>query len=68
MFLCPPCDHIYLPNYKLEELGIIALDPINVLMKTGKITKTGTLATTFHKPVGEANLYVQFGYGPPKKF
>ena len=31
-------------------------------METGEITKTGTLATTFHKPSGEANLYVHFGY------
>ena len=27
---------------------------------------TGTLATTFHKPTGEENLYVWFGYGPQK--
>ena len=25
---------------------------------------TGTLATTFYKPVGEENPYVRFGYGP----
>ena len=29
---------------------------------TGEITKNGTLNTTFQKPVGEANLYVRFGY------
>ena len=29
---------------------------------------TGTLATTFHKPAGEANLYVRFEYGPQKSF
>ena len=27
---------------------------------------TNTLATTFHKPAGEANPYVRFGYGPQK--
>ena len=25
---------------------------------------TGTLATTFHKPTGEANTYVYFRYSP----
>ena len=29
---------------------------------------TGTLYTTFHKPAGEANPYVRFGYGPQKMF
>ena len=33
-------------------------------MATGEITKTGTLATTFQKPMGEANPYVRFGYVP----
>ena len=37
-------------------------------MTTGGITKTGTLATTFHKPTGEENLYVRFGYGLYKIF
>ena len=37
-------------------------------MATGAITKTGTLATTFHKPAGEANMYVRFGYSPLKIF
>ena len=27
---------------------------------------TGTLTTTFHKPMGEANIYVRFGYGLQK--
>ena len=45
-----------------------ALKPINVLMKTGTITKTGTIDTTFHKPAGEANMYVRFGYSPLKVF
>ena len=39
------------------------MKPINVLMATGAIAKTGTLATTFHNPVGESNPYVWFGYG-----
>ena len=26
------------------------------------MTKTGNLATTFHKPEGESNMYVWFGY------
>ena len=39
---------------------------INVLMVTGAIIKTGRFATTFHKPAGEANLYVQFVYVPLK--
>ena len=37
---------------------------MNVLMMTGKITKTGTIAMNFYKPVGESNLYVRFGYAP----
>ena len=37
-------------------------------MAKGAITKTGTLATTFHKPTGEANTYVRFGYGPLEIF
>ena len=41
-----------------------SLNPINVLMVTGTITKTGTTTTTFQKPVGEVNPYVNFGYGP----
>ena len=45
----------YLHNYKLEELGMIDLRALNILMMTGKITKTVTLATTFPKPVGEEN-------------
>ena len=45
---------------------ITALNPINVLIVTGEITKTGILTTTFHKPVGGANPYVQFWYGPLK--
>ena len=40
------------------------MNPINVLMATGTITKTVTLVTTFHKPAGKENPYVWFGYGP----
>ena len=40
------------------------MNPINVLMATGAITKTDTLATTFHNTMGEVNPYVRFGYGP----
>ena len=35
-------------------------------MKTGEIANNDTLATTFHKPAGEANTYAYFGYGPLK--
>ena len=31
-------------------------------MATDSITKPVNLANTFHKPVGEANIYVRFGY------
>ena len=41
-----------------------ALNPINVLMATGEITKMDTLTTTLHKPAWEANLYSRFVYGP----
>ena len=40
------------------------LETINVLMVTREITKTSTLSTNFHNPVGEANPYVQFRYIP----
>ena len=35
-------------------------------MKKSETKKTVPLATTFHKPVGGANMYVQFGYVPLK--
>ena len=41
---------------------VTALEPINFFMATGYITKNVTLATTLHKPAGEANPYVRFGY------
>ena len=40
------------------------LKPINVLMSICEITKTSTLTTATHKPMGEANPYVRFVYGP----
>ena len=40
------------------------LNPINAFMVTGAITKTVTLATTSHKPMGGLNKYVWFVYGP----
>ena len=33
-------------------------------MTTRETTKTGTLATAFHKPTGEENAYLRFVYGP----
>ena len=47
---------------------VTTLNSLNLLMATGAITKTGTLATTFHKPEGEANPYVRFGCNPLKCF
>ena len=64
MSLWEPWYKTYLHNFKLEELGMIALKQINVFMMAGEIIKTNTLATNFHKNVGEANLYLQFGYDP----
>ena len=40
---CEPWDDTYLHNYKLEELVMIALDPIDVLMEIGKITNNSPL-------------------------
>ena len=40
------------------------MKPINVLIAKGTITKSGTLAMIFHKPVVEENPYIWFGYGP----
>ena len=40
------------------------MNKINILMKAGEMTKTGTLSTNFHKPTEEANMYVQFWYVP----
>ena len=64
MGIFDPWADTYLQNCKLEEIGMIALKPINILMTTGEITKTSTLATTLYKPAGEANPYVWFGYVP----
>ena len=68
MFICAPWYDTYLHNCKLEELNIIEFNPINILITTVKVKKTGTLATIFHKPVGGVNPYVRFGYGPLKIF
>ena len=35
-----------------EELGIIDFNPFNILKTRDKIYKSGSLATTFHKTVG----------------
>ena len=43
---------------------MIDLNPVNILMTTGEITKTVTLVNIFQKPAGEANPYVRFGYDP----
>ena len=40
-----------------------SLKPINVLMAIGATPKNVTLTTTLHKPAGEENPYVRFGYG-----
>ena len=48
-----------LSNY-LESKKIIDDDNWN--------RKIGTLALTFHKPAGEENMYVRFGYGSLKIF
>ena len=40
------------------------MKPIDVLMATGAIPKTSTLATAFHRTIGEENPYVLFVYGP----
>ena len=51
-------------NCKLEELGMIDLNPINILMMIGKIKNIVTLTTTYYKPVGEENPCVWCGYIP----
>ena len=51
--------------FKLEEL---VLKTIKALPVTDEITKTGNLATKFHKYAGEENPYVRFGYVPLKIF
>ena len=52
MEFCVPWSDTYSQNWILEELFIIDLNLINILMTTGEITKSGTLATTFQKPAG----------------
>ena len=62
MGLCTPWSDTYLHNCKIEELGMIDLNPINISITADEITKTGALATAFQKPAGESNPYVRFGY------
>ena len=67
MVECPLCNSSYTAKasvYKNElgKLGMIDLNTIGILMMTSEITKTGTLITTFHKPVEVSNMYVRFGY------
>ena len=38
------------------------MNPIKALIATGATTKTGTLSKTLQKRMGEANMYVRFGY------
>ena len=40
------------------------MNPIKALIATGATTKTGTLSKTLQKRMGEANMYVRFGYVP----
>ena len=40
------------------------MKPINALIVTFELTKTGTLATTFQKTSKEENMHVWFGYWP----
>ena len=55
-------------THKKSQTWGASLNPINVSMTTSEITKTGTLATTLHKPAGKENPYVLFGYDPLKNF
>ena len=51
-------------NNYIEETQMIALNPINILMRTDEITNIGTHATTFHKRAQGGNLCVRFRYVP----
>ena len=65
------CDHwsdTYLHKFKPEELEELPWRQSMYWLLQVKYKKTGTLTTTFHKPVGEENPNVRFGYGPLKKF
>ena len=47
-------------NYFAQKYkDILYIKKINIKKK---LHPTGTLITIFHKPAGEANLYIQFGY------
>ena len=43
MDLCAPWARTYIHNRKLEELGMIYLEPMNALTMTGEITKPAPL-------------------------
>ena len=51
-----------LNNNKKESLGMIDFNTFNQLTMASAIKQSETIATTFHKPAGEANSYAQFGY------
>ena len=53
-------------NNEIEVLGMIDLNPINILMTTSETTKSLTLSTTFHKPTRVTKIFVRFGYRPLK--
>ena len=54
----------YINNKKLEELRIIAFNPLNVYMMPVEITKIDTFTMSLLKSTAESNTYVRFGYSP----
>ena len=42
------------------------MNPINVMMTAGEMTKIGNLVKNFHKPAEGANPCARFGYGKMK--
>ena len=62
-YLCLLVQHLPIELQTLITWGT-SLKTINVFIATFEITKTGTLATTLHKPARGANPYVRFGYAP----
>ena len=63
MVFCVPWDDTYLHYYKIEELEKLPWSRSMYWQQQVKFIKT-YLASNFHKPLGEANPYVQFGYFP----
>ena len=59
-----PLANIYLHNWKLEYLEELPWSQSMYWWRNVQFAKSRTLATTLHKPTGEENLYVQFGYVP----